>query len=115
MIIFPLWCGDMPAILKGFIERLVQPDLVRLQKEGQMGLNLGIFPRVSARLIVTMGMPALFYRFYFGAHAVKLLRRNILQFIGMRPVRSTIFGFIGSEKRRLRFLRDVEAMGRSGK
>ena len=35
LIIFPLWCGDMPAILKGFIERLVQPDLVQIQKSGK--------------------------------------------------------------------------------
>src|SRR5688572_11109401 len=50
VIIFPLWCGDMPAILKGFIERLIQPDLVELQKAGRIGLNLGIFPKTSARI-----------------------------------------------------------------
>ena len=28
VLIFPLWCGDMPALLKGFIERILQPDLI---------------------------------------------------------------------------------------
>jgi NAD(P)H dehydrogenase (quinone) len=112
VIIFPLWCGDMPAILKGFIERLIQPDLVRIQKSGQMGMNLGIFPDLSARVIMTMGMPALFYRFYFGAHALKLLRRNILQFIGVRPVRSSLLGMVHVPKRRDDFLKEVEQLGR---
>ena len=114
VFIFPLWCGDMPAILKGFFERLVQPDLVRLQKEGKLRLNLGLFPKTTARIVVTMGMPALLYRFYFGAHAIKLLRRNILQFVGMHPVRTIIFGSVGSERRRDKSLRAMEALGRAG-
>src|SRR5271169_6903954 len=31
VFVFPLWCGDMPAILKGFIERVLQPDLLAIQ------------------------------------------------------------------------------------
>lgn len=115
VIIFPLWCGDMPAMLKGFLERLIQPDLVRIQKTEKFGLNLNIFPRTSARIIVTMGMPALFYWIYFRGYAVKLLRRNILQFIGMRPVRTTVFGMVSSERRRDRSLRTVELLGRSAR
>jgi len=112
VVIFPLWCGDMPAILKGFIERILQPDLVALQKAGRMGLNLEIFPRTSARIIMTMGMPGLFYRFYFGAHALKLLERNILKFIGVRPVRSSLLGMVHEERRRDKFIRHVEDLGR---
>lgn len=117
VVIFPLWCGDMPAILKGFIERLVQPDLVAIQKSGKMGMHLGIFPNTSACVILTMGMPAFIYRYYFGAHALKLLRRNILHFIGIKPVRETIFGLIGnaSAEKRAAWLREVEAMGREGR
>jgi NAD(P)H dehydrogenase (quinone) len=28
VIIFPLWLGTLPAILKGFLERVLQPELV---------------------------------------------------------------------------------------
>ena len=41
----------------------------------------------SARVVVTMGMPALVYRWYFRAHSVKALERNILGFVGIAPVR----------------------------
>ena len=113
VIVFPLWCGDMPAILKGFIERILQPDLVALQqKAGRMGLNLRIFSKTSARIIMTMGMPALFYRLYFHAHALKLLQRNILQFIGVRPVHNSLLGMVHDERRRDKFMGHVEELGR---
>lgn len=112
VFVFPLWCGDMPAIMKGFIERLLQPDLLAIQKSGGKA-SWKIFKGKSARVIMTMGMPGLIYRWYFGAHALKLLKRNILQFVGIGPVRSTIYGMIeavGDDKRR-QWLREVEALG----
>jgi putative NADPH-quinone reductase len=112
VFVFPLWCGDMPAILKGFIERILQPDLLKIQASGG-GANWKIFKGKSARVIMTMGMPGWFYRWYFGAHALKLLKRNILHFVGISPVRSTIYGMIeavGPEKRQ-QWLREVEALG----
>lgn len=113
VIIFPLWCGGMPALLKGFIERILQPELIALQKAGaEPSLNLGIFKHTSARVIVTMGMPSFVYRFFYGAHALKMLKRNILHFIGVRPVRSTIIGSVeNSADKRHAWLRQVEEMG----
>jgi putative NADPH-quinone reductase len=112
VIVFPLWCGDMPAILKGFIERVLQPDLLRMHaSDGK--LTWKVFKGKSARVIMTMGMPGWFYRLYYGAHALKLIKRNILHFIGVTPVRSTIYGMIdaaGDDKRK-EWLREVEALG----
>jgi NAD(P)H dehydrogenase (quinone) len=115
VLVFPLWCGDMPAIMKGFIERILQPDLLAIQASGGRA-GWKIFHDKSARIILTMGMPGWFYRWYYGAHALKLLRRNILHFIGVKPVHSTIYGMIeavGDEKRK-QWLREVEALGHQG-
>lgn len=115
VLVFPLWCGDMPALMKGFIERVLQPDLLRMQAGGGK-VNWKVFKGKSARIIMTMGMPGWFYRFYYGAHALKLVKRNILQFIGIGPVRSTIYGMVeaaGDEKRK-EWLREVEALGHQG-
>ena len=112
VVIFPLWCGDMPAILKGFFERILQPDLLAIQKSGGKA-SWKFFKGKSARIIMTMGMPGWFYRLYFGAHALKLLKRNILQFIGIAPVRWSVYGMIeavGDDKRKS-WLREVEALG----
>ncbi|HTQ83649.1 MAG TPA: NAD(P)H-dependent oxidoreductase, partial [Pseudolabrys sp.] len=112
VFIFPLWCGDMPAIMKGFIERLVQPELLKIQESGDEA-NWKVFWGKSSRVIMTMGMPGWFYRYYYGAHALKLLRRNILHFMGIKPVRSKIYGRVTavSADTRKEWLREVEAMG----
>ncbi|MDI1346994.1 MAG: NAD(P)H-dependent oxidoreductase [Pseudolabrys sp.] len=112
VVIFPLWCGDMPAILKGFFERILQPDLLAIQKSGGKA-SWKIFKGKSARVIMTMGMPGWFYRIYYGAHALKLLKRNILKFIGITPVRSSVYGMIEavSDDTRKSWLREVEALG----
>jgi putative NADPH-quinone reductase len=111
VIIFPLWLGTLPAIFKGFLERVLQPDLVESSKQGKF---VKVLKGKTARVIVTMGMPGFVYRWWFGAHAIKMLKRNILHFMGVRPVRSTIYGSIegaGTEHRR-QWLADVEALGR---
>ena len=39
-----------------------------------------------------MGMPAFAYRWYFFAHSVKSLERNVLKFVGISPIRETLIG-----------------------
>jgi putative NADPH-quinone reductase len=112
VLVFPLWCGDMPAILKGFIERVLQPDLLAIHAAGSKA-DWKVLKGKSARVIMTMGMPGWFYRWYFGAHALKIVRRNILHFTGVKPVRSLIYGMIEavSDDTRKEWLREVEALG----
>jgi len=112
VLIFPLWCGDMPALLKGFIERILQPDLMaRAGTENEM--NWSLFSNKSARIVMTMGMPVSIYRFWYRGHALKLLTRNILNFIGIRPVRHTLFGMVGTSKPQTRdgWIKQVRALG----
>jgi NAD(P)H dehydrogenase (quinone) len=114
VLIFPLWCGDMPAMLKGFIERILQPDLIA-RESTENSMNWHIFANKTARIVMTMGMPVSIYRWWYGGHALKLLTRNILHFIGIRPVRQTLYGMIGTSKpvARERWLREVEALGKT--
>lgn len=91
VLIFPLWLGDMPALLKGFLEQLARPGIA-FHKNVANPLTAKALGGRSARVIVTMGMPALVYRFVFRAHSVKSLERNILGFVGIAPVRETLIG-----------------------
>jgi putative NADPH-quinone reductase len=112
VILFPLWVGDMPAILKGFLERVLQPDLIARMASGDKG-SWRLFQNKSARVVITMGMPVPVYRWWFGAHALKILKRNILQFVGIKPVRATLFGMIGNSTpaKRRQWLSEIEALG----
>jgi len=111
VLIFPLWLGTLPAIFKGFLERVLQPDLVEPSKEGKY---IKFFKGKSARVIMTMGMPGFIYRWYFGAFALRMLKRNILGFIGIAPVRATIHGMMrtASPEKLQSWLADAESLGR---
>lgn len=114
LISFPLWLGDMPAVLKGFLEQTLRPGFAtsKVEKGAQWERCL---KGKSARVIVTMGMPALAYRWYFGAHSLKSLKRNILGFCGIRPVRHNLFGLVeeASDQKRRAWLEKMRDLGRS--
>jgi len=88
---FPLWLGDMPALLKGFLEQIARRGFAFEPEEGNP-LGRKLLTGRSARVVVTMGMPALVYRWYFRAHSVKALERNILGFVGIGPIHETLIG-----------------------
>lgn len=79
---FPLWLGDMPALLKGFLEQVARPGFAFV-REGKNPFGKKGLKGRTARLVVTMGMPASVYRLFFRAHSIKSLRRNVLGFVGI--------------------------------
>lgn len=111
VIVFPLWLGTMPALLKAFLEQVMRPGIAfEYTKSGPKSLLAG----GSARLVVTMGMPAFLYRLYFLSHGVAGLRRSILRFVGFSPVRTTLFGLVtaAKEDKRQRWLAQMRDLGR---
>jgi putative NADPH-quinone reductase len=114
VICYPLWLGSMPAMLKALLEQMMRPGFAFSAKHlGRWRVKF--MSGKSARIIVTMGMPALLYRWYFRAHSLRSLQRNILQFVGFRRVRSTIIGSAGSMTRAQRedWLRSVRDLGQA--
>ncbi|WP_269632073.1 NAD(P)H-dependent oxidoreductase [Pelomonas sp. BJYL3] len=97
LIVFPLWLGEMPALLKGFLEQVARPGFAFKAEGGNPFGRKGLQGR-SARVLVTMGMPALVYRYYFRAHSLKSLERNILGFVGIAPIHETLVGMVGQLK-----------------
>ena len=92
VIVYPLWLGTMPALLKGFLEQTMRYGFA-LSLE-RTGMPKRLLKGKSARLIVTMGMPGWIYRWFFGAHSLKSLERNILRFAGIKPIRESIYGMV---------------------
>lgn len=93
VVFFPLWLGDMPALLKGFLEQVARPGFA-FHDDGNGGFGKKGLSGRSARLVVTMGMPALVYRHFYRAHSVKALERNVLGFVGIAPVHETLIGMV---------------------
>jgi putative NADPH-quinone reductase len=114
VIMYPLWMGTMPALLKGFIEQVFRPGFTMLPDEqGKHGKQL--LKGKSAHIVVTMGMPALVFRWYFGAHSLKSLERNILRFTGIGPIKESLIGLVENRPaRRKRWLEKMYGFGKAG-
>ena len=114
LIVYPLWLGAMPALLKAFFEQVFRVGFAVAR--GKPSLSSGLLTGKSARVVVTMGMPAWIYRWFFRAHSLKSLERNILKFVGIGPIRETLIGNIeaSAEKRRT-WLETMQALGRAGR
>jgi putative NADPH-quinone reductase len=116
VILYPLWLGSMPALLKGLLEQMLRPGFAfSTRKLGRWPVKLQ--GGKSARIVVTMGMPGWLYRWYYRAHSVRALQRNILRFIGFRRVRATIIGSVAllNKEERGSQLEKMRTMGRAAR
>lgn len=91
---YPLWHGTMPALFKAFIEQTFRPGFA-MDYGGARRFPKQLFKGKSARVIVTMGMPALLYRTYFGGYGVKGFERSTLALCGVAPISETLLGTAG--------------------
>ncbi|HKE43704.1 MAG TPA: NAD(P)H-dependent oxidoreductase [Steroidobacteraceae bacterium] len=115
VILYPLWLGSMPSVLKAFLEQALRPNFAFSEVKNRLPKKL--LRGRSARIVLTMGMPALFYRWYYRAHSLKSLERNILAFCGIAPVHASVIGLVENlgDARRERWLERMEEYGRAAR
>ncbi len=114
VLLYPLWLGDLPALLKAFFEQILRPGFAFRYREGRLPEKK--LKGRTAHIVVTMGMPAIVYRLFYGAHSLKSLERNILKFVGITPVRRSIIGNVeGDHDIRDYWLGEMTARGRAGR
>ncbi|CAN7332113.1 NAD(P)H-dependent oxidoreductase [Aminobacter sp. LjRoot7] len=116
VFVFPLWLGTMPALLKGFLEQVMRPGVAFDYPDKEGALTKSLLRGRSARIVVTMGMPTIFYRLWFLSHGIASMRRGILNFVGIKPVRETLLGPVGgiNSVRRSKWIRQMEKLGEQG-
>jgi putative NADPH-quinone reductase len=114
VILFPLWHGTMPALMKGFLEHIFRPGFAMEYR--QRGFPRKLLTGHSARIVVTMGMPPLLYRWYYGAFGLRSFERSMLSFAGVRPLRESLYGIaFADDKKRARWLNELREHGRNAR
>ncbi|WP_342333344.1 NAD(P)H-dependent oxidoreductase [Pedobacter sp. FW305-3-2-15-E-R2A2] len=91
--IHPVWWGGMPAIMKGFIDRLFLPGLTYQYRENSMWWDK-LLSGKTARIITTLDQPGWYYRLMYGRPSVNQLKKSTLEFCGVKPVKVTYVGII---------------------
>jgi putative NADPH-quinone reductase len=98
VVIYPLWLGTMPALVKAFFEHLSRNNFA-IAQDPKGGWPRQMLKGKSARVIVTMGMPAAAYKLFFGADGVRGFESGILGMAGIKPIRETLIGGVGALSR----------------
>ena len=91
--VHPVWWGGFPAIMKGFIDRLFLPGLAFKYRENSVWWDK-LLAGKTAHIITTMDQPGWYYRMFFGRPSINQLKKSILEFCGVKPVKVTIIGII---------------------
>ncbi|RJE89699.1 flavodoxin family protein [Paenibacillus sp. 1011MAR3C5] len=86
--VYPTWWGAMPALLKGFIDRVFLPGFAFKYRQNSQLWDKLLSGR-TAHLIVTMDTPSWYNRWIYRHAGHNVMKRNILEFCGIKPVRIT--------------------------
>ncbi|WP_424944237.1 NAD(P)H-dependent oxidoreductase [Aliiroseovarius crassostreae] len=89
VLISPMWWGGLPAKLKGLIDRSFWPGRV-FDSRGK-GLPKPLLTGRSGRVILTSDSPWWYFRFLLHRPLYWALRRQIFEFVGIKPFRMTHF------------------------
>ncbi|WP_374950761.1 NAD(P)H-dependent oxidoreductase [Mucilaginibacter sp.] len=113
--IHPVWWGGMPAMMKGFIDRLFLPGITFKYRENSVWWDK-LLKGKTARIITTLDQPSWYYFLFFGRPSVNQLKKSVLQFCGVNPVKVTYIGIIkkSNEKQRTKWLNDIFDLGEKG-
>jgi 1,4-dihydroxy-2-naphthoate octaprenyltransferase len=93
VFVYPTWWGTLPALLKGFLDRVLTPGFAFNTCEGGTGYQ-GLLGGRSAQLITTMDTPPLIHRLVYRQPGRNAMARATLGFCGIRPVRSLVCGSV---------------------
>lgn len=110
--IHPVWWGGLPAITKGFIDRVFLPGFAFQYRENSVWWDK-LLTGKTAHIITTLGQPSWYYKLAFGNPSVNQLKKCTLEFCGIKPVKVTYIGPIkkSSELLATSSLSKVENLG----
>lgn len=114
VFVYPTWWGTMPALLKGFLDRLLIPGWAFRFHSDHKHWDRLLAGR-TAELITTMDTPPWVHRLFNRRPGHNAMRRATLGFCGIRTTAETVFGpvALSDERQRAAWLQDVEDRGRA--
>lgn len=97
VFVYPIWWGSIPAILKGFFDRIFLPGFAFKFKKDALMVD-GLLKQRTAHLIATMDTPPWYYRLVYRMPGHNQMKRTILEFCGIKPVTVTSYGPVKNSK-----------------
>ncbi len=109
LVVFtPVWWGTMPAILKGFIDRVFLPGWAF---EYSDKLPVKLLKGRTAQVVATMDSPGIWYRVVYRSSMHRTLGTATLRFIGFKTKFRMLYSVReSSESLRKKWLAQIESM-----
>lgn len=110
--IYPVWWGSVPAMMKGFLDRVLLPGFAFRKRENSLWWDK-YFTDKTARIICTLDQPAWYYQWINGGPSHKAMKKLTMNYVGVKKVRITTIGPLRLSKElfRTKWLRKVEKLG----
>ena len=110
--VHPVWWGGLPAVTKGFIDRLFLPGLAFKYRENSVWWDK-LLTGKTAHIITTLDQPSWYYRIFYGRPSINQLKKSTLEFCGIKPVKVTYIGIIknAKEEQRKKWIEKVYSLG----
>jgi len=108
VFVYPIWWGMMPALLKGFLDRILAPGFAFVERTGGQGYA-GLLRGKSAQLLTTMDTPPAIVKYLLRSPGHRAFSLATLKFCGIDPVRVRMYGPINhsTEEQRQEWLQDA--------
>lgn len=91
--IHPVWWGGLPAITKGFIDRLFLPGMAFQYRENSVWWDKFLKGK-TAHIITTLDQPGWYYHLVYARPSVNQLKKCTLQFCGIKQVKVSYIGIV---------------------
>ncbi|MGY3084359.1 NAD(P)H dehydrogenase (quinone) [Pseudomonas fragi] len=91
VLVYPIWWGGIPALLKGFFDRILLPGFAFQYREGK-AFPAKLLKGRSAHLLVTMDTPPWYYQWVYRMPGLHQVRKTTLAFCGIKPTATLTFG-----------------------
>lgn len=110
--VYPVWWGSVPAVMKGFIDRVFIPGFAFKKREGSVWWDKYLTGK-TARLICTLDQPAWYYKWVYRSPSHNAMKKSTMQFVGIKKVKITTIGPIrlSKEEYRKKWLHKIETLG----
>lgn len=109
---FPNWWGAMPAVAKGFIDRLFLPGFAFKNHSGK-NFPEKLLAGKSLRVLVTMDTPKFWFYLVHRASLYLILKKVVFGYVGFKPISFSTFGFMrkSTEGQRSKWMMYVRNLG----
>ncbi|RIW13446.1 flavodoxin family protein [Algoriphagus lacus] len=111
--VHPVWWGGLPALTKGFIDRLFLPGYAFKYRKDSVFWDK-LLSGKTARILTSLDQPGWYYWLMYGRPSINQLKKSTLEFSGVKPVKVSTFGVIrnSTSNQRSKWMEEAKALGK---